>query len=127
MIYRHLARENGIDVCHVRDRGLLAASDREVLDRAFAENRVLVTANVGDLLKLARARDLHPGIILLEGGALPRDEQLRLVRAAVVVLGEIGDLTNKVLWIAEDASTRVEKIPVEVLGPLDSNESGYIG
>jgi predicted nuclease of predicted toxin-antitoxin system len=32
----------------VRDRGLLAATDAEVLDRAYDEDRVLVTANVGD-------------------------------------------------------------------------------
>ena len=106
-----LAREDGVDACHVRDRGLLAASDREVLDRAFSEDRILVTSNVADFVKLARARDLHPGIILLEDGALPRDEQFRVVRAAVVVLRGIADLTNKVLWIAVDGSTRVEDIP----------------
>ena len=39
-----------------------------------------VTANVNDFLKLARARDVHPAIILLEDGAASRDEQLRLLR-----------------------------------------------
>jgi len=77
-----LAAADEIDACHVRDRGLLAAADSEVLDRAFIEDRVLVTANVGDFLKLAHAREVHPGIILLEDGAAPRAEQLRQVRPA---------------------------------------------
>ncbi len=106
-----LAHEDGIDACHVRDRGLLAATDREVLDRAFDEDRVLVTANVDDFLKLAHARDFHPGIIMLEDGAATRDEQLRYVRAALAALAAVGDLTNKVLWVAPDGRTTVEEIP----------------
>jgi predicted nuclease of predicted toxin-antitoxin system len=106
-----LAHEDGIDACHVRDRGLLAATDHEVLECAFNEDRVLVTSNVRDFLKLARARKVHPGIIMLEDGALPRDEQLRTVRVALATLSEVGDLTNKVVWVAADGSTRVEDIP----------------
>lgn len=105
-----LAREDGIDACHVRDRGLLAASDHDVLERAFVEDRVLVTANVCDFLELARARDVHPGIILLEDGALARAEQLRLIRGVLSLLPEIGDLVNKVLWLASDGRTELEEI-----------------
>jgi predicted nuclease of predicted toxin-antitoxin system len=106
-----LAHEDGIDACHVRDRGLLASMDREVLECAFDEGRVLVTSNVRHFLKLARSRDVHPGIIMLEDGALPRDEQLRLVRVAIATLRGVGDLTNKILWVAPDESTKVEDIP----------------
>jgi predicted nuclease of predicted toxin-antitoxin system len=70
-----LCREDGIDVCHLRDRGGLGTPDHEVLDLAFAEDRVLVTSNVADFVKLARARELHPGIVLVEEGGLRRDEQ----------------------------------------------------
>ena len=106
-----LARIDGLDVCHVRDRGLLAASDAEVLERAYDEDRILVTANVADFLKLARAREVHPGIVLLEDGALPRAEQLRLIRVAVSAISKLGDLVNSVVWIAADGSARVESIP----------------
>ena len=106
-----LARVDGLDACHVRDRGLLAATDAEVLERAYDEDRVLVTANVADFLKLARARDVHPGIVLFEDGALPRAEQLRLIRLAVAAIAALGDLVNKVLWVATDGTTRVEEIP----------------
>lgn len=110
-VAERLAHEDGIDACHVRDRGLLAATDREVLECAFTEDRVLVTSNVRDFLKLARAREVHPGIIMLEDGALPRDDQLRLIRAALVALPAVGDLTNKVIWVAPDGRMRVEEVP----------------
>lgn len=106
-----LVRSDGIDVCHVRDRGLLAATDAEVLERAFDEDRILVTANVADFVKLARARDIHPGVVLLEDGALPRAEQLRVVRLAIPALEATGDMTNKVLWLTQDGRTRVEELP----------------
>ena len=61
-----LCTEDGIDACHVRDRNMLGAKDHDVLDRAYAEDRILVTANVDDFVRLARKRELHAGIILIE-------------------------------------------------------------
>ena len=58
-------RKNGLDAVHVRDRGLLGALDHTVLEASFAEDRVLVTSNVDDFVKLARVREVHPGIILI--------------------------------------------------------------
>ena len=54
---------------------------------------------------------MHPGIILFEDGALLRADQLRLIRLAVATVAAVGDLVNKVLWIAADGSTRVEEVP----------------
>ncbi len=110
-VAEELARVDGLDACHVRDRGLLAASDPQVLECAYDEDRVLVTANVADFLKLARAREVHPGIILFEDGALSRADQLRLIRLAVAAIGGLGDLVNKVLWIASDGAARIDDVP----------------
>jgi hypothetical protein len=74
----------------------------------------LVTANVGDFLKLARARDVHPGIVLLEDDALPRAEQLRLLRVAAAAIAQLGDLLNRLVWVAADGSTRVGGHPSAV-------------
>jgi predicted nuclease of predicted toxin-antitoxin system len=63
--------------------GSLQAADHVVLDCAYAEDRVLATKNVDDFVRLARAREVHPGIILVQDGDLVRDEQLRVVRASV--------------------------------------------
>ncbi len=50
-------RAAGIDAVHVRDRSMFGAADREVLRRALAEDRVLVTANVADFMKLVVSRN----------------------------------------------------------------------
>lgn len=47
---------DGVDAWHVRDRGLEGATDHELLDRAYAEDRILVTLNVGDFETLVRKR-----------------------------------------------------------------------
>lgn len=104
-------RRDGIDAIHVRDRGLLEASDHRVLDKAFDEDRVLVTANVGDFVKLAHSRELHAGIILIENGGLLRDEQHEVVRRACDQIGARYDMANQVLRVAVDLSMTLEEIP----------------
>lgn len=107
----------GIDAVHVRDRGLNAATDAEVLAKAYAEDRILVTANVDDFAKLARARDLHPGIVLIEDGALVRDEQAKVIRdalAAIQVEQAAGrDLVNRLLRINLAGEKAFETVPPE--------------
>ncbi len=106
-----LAKEGGVDVCHVRDRGLLEARDDEVLEKAYAEDRILVTANVDDFLKLAGAREMHAGIILLEAGDLLREEQLHVLRRAITALEDERDLVNRVLRISREEKLIFEYAP----------------
>jgi predicted nuclease of predicted toxin-antitoxin system len=101
---------DGIDACHVRDRNMLGEQDRAVLDKAFEEDRILVTANVDDFVKLARKRELHAGIVLVEDGGLYRDEQLVVVRAAVAFIQD-KDMANRVLWVGDDGAMEFEDIP----------------
>jgi predicted nuclease of predicted toxin-antitoxin system len=107
-----LRDQDGLDAVHVRDRGLLQAPDAVVLERSYAEDRVLVTKNVEDFVKLARARELHPGIILLEDGDLVRDEQLQVVRAAVAILRPEPDLVNRVLRVWANGTSVFEEVPM---------------
>jgi predicted nuclease of predicted toxin-antitoxin system len=106
-----LRNEDGLDAVHIRDRGLLEATDPEVLERAYAEDRVLATKNVDDFVKLARARELHPGVILLEDGDLVRAEQLRVLRVAVAALQAESDLVNRVLRVWADGKVIFEDVP----------------
>lgn len=106
-----LRNEDGLDAVHIRDRGLLEATDHEVLQRAYSEDRVLATKNVDDFVKLARARELHPGIILVEDGDLVREEQLRVLRAAVAALEGERNLVNRVLRVWADGNVIFEDVP----------------
>jgi predicted nuclease of predicted toxin-antitoxin system len=110
-VAERLRKDDGIDAVHVRERGLLEADDRVVLDSAFAEDRIVITCNVDDFVRFARARELHPGIVLVEDGDLLRPEQLQVVRAAVATLQGERDLVNRVLRIWLDGETLFEEIP----------------
>lgn len=101
----------GIDACGVRDRGLLEATDAQVFARAFAEDRIVVTLNVGDFELLARTCELHAGVVLLECGPLLRDEQLAVVRRAAAAIETRGDLINTALRVAADGTMSFEAIP----------------
>jgi predicted nuclease of predicted toxin-antitoxin system len=107
---------DGLDAVAVRDRGKLAATDREVMELAFAESRILVTANVDDFASLAATRELHTGIVLLVEGSLLRNEQLAVTRRAVVVIEAEAaagrDMVNRVLRIALDGTHEFEHVPV---------------
>ncbi len=107
-------RRDGIDAAHVRDRGLNGATDAVVMDRAFTEDRVLVTKNVGDFDKLARARTLHAGIVLIEDGVLVRSEQEEVTRQAVAAIElelKAGrDMVNRVLRIATSGARLFETL-----------------
>jgi predicted nuclease of predicted toxin-antitoxin system len=102
---------DGIDACHVRDRGILGATDPQVLERAFLEDRVLVTLNVNDFVKLAHARELHAGIVLVGRAGLLRDEQIELIRRVVAELTEHGAMVNELLHVDEDGAMRFEIAP----------------
>ncbi len=106
VVAERLCKEDGLDACGVRDRGLLEATDAVVL--AFSEDRVLVTKNVNDFEKLARSRELHAGIVLLEDGGLSRDEQLEVVRAALKEIEARSDMVNCVLRVAADGTMRLD-------------------
>jgi predicted nuclease of predicted toxin-antitoxin system len=110
-----LRETDGLDAVAVRDRGKLAATDREVMELAYAESRILVTANVADFASLAAARELHPGIVLLVEGDLLRGEQLAVTRHAIALIeveAEAGrDMVNRVLRIALDGTHNFASLP----------------
>jgi predicted nuclease of predicted toxin-antitoxin system len=119
VLSRFLAEETSAaraaDAIAVRDRGLLGATDREVLDYAFKEDRMLVTANIRDFEKLASAAELHAGIILMLDGDLRVAEQIEVISAVVrVIQAEIDmgkDLVNRVLYISIDGTAKFENLP----------------
>ena len=106
-----LRDEFRLDVVHVRDRGLLGASDEQVFVVAYAEDRVVVTSNGADFVKLARGSEVHAGLVLFEDSGLLRDEQLEVTRAAVALLLPERDLVNRLLRIWRDGRHAFETIP----------------
>jgi predicted nuclease of predicted toxin-antitoxin system len=109
-VARYLCQEFCFDAIAVRDRGLLGATDLEVLDYAFNEERILVTANIRDFEKLAANAEIHAGIVLMQDGDLLAAEQIELMAMVVrVIQSEIdlgNDLINRVLYISISGDVR---------------------
>src|SRR6476646_2832080 len=72
----------GYDVIHVRDRGLLSASDHTVWNYALSEDRTICTINAIHFKRLAASTDMHPGVLVFPSGHAP-SSQFSLVMAAL--------------------------------------------
>lgn len=74
-----------------------------------------MTSNVADFVTLAQSADLHGGAVLVEDGALLRDEQEQVSRHALAALdGEYRagrDMVNRVLRIHLAGNTAFEDVP----------------
>jgi predicted nuclease of predicted toxin-antitoxin system len=114
-VARYLCQEFCFDAIAVRDRGLLGATDPEVLAYAFEEDRILMTANIRDFEKLAAVVEIHAGIVLIQEGDLLATEQIELIAVVLRVLqAEINAgryLVNRVLHISISGIARFEDLP----------------
>lgn len=101
----------GVDAAHVNERGLMGATDAQVLERAFAEDRVVVTLNVADFEKLCTSREVHAGVVLITKSGLLRDEQLALLRRITKLLAKEPDMVNRALEIDATGRNKLHKLP----------------
>ncbi|MEO1376100.1 MAG: DUF5615 family PIN-like protein [Cyanobacteria bacterium J06635_10] len=115
-IARYLCEQMLVDAVAVRDRNLLNTPDYEILEYAFEEERILVTANIKDFEHFATLREIHAGIIFICDGSLLRTEQMEVVNVAVnAILAEVEagrDMINRVLYVETDRSLKFENLPI---------------
>jgi predicted nuclease of predicted toxin-antitoxin system len=104
-------RRNGHDAVHVRDYGMAAASDEDIMSRAALEGRVVVSADTDFGTLLALRQDSRPSVILFRHGSERRPErQVELLRANIDLLAE--DLAAGSIVIIERARLRVRRLPI---------------
>jgi len=77
LLARHLRTGHGFDAVHVQDLGLRGASDADILARAIAEDRIIVTSNADDFRSLGARMPAHPGVAVMLD-AVGRAQQLTL-------------------------------------------------
>jgi predicted nuclease of predicted toxin-antitoxin system len=103
-------RRNGHDAIHVRELGLQRASDREIVDRALADSRILLTFDLdfGEILALGVLNGPSTVIFRLS------DERADAVnqRLDVVVSEQANTLASGALVLVEDTRYRVRRLPI---------------
>jgi hypothetical protein len=106
----------GHDAYHVRDRGLIDQPDHVIWRRAVDEDRVLVTINARDFVRLAGREDLHGGLLTFPSGSRPV-EQLTLILLAIERFAadraQGQDSTNRRLDIRDDREIQVTNLSSE--------------
>jgi predicted nuclease of predicted toxin-antitoxin system len=114
-IARYLCRNLLIDAVAARDRGLLGMTDAQILQYAFDEDRILITANICDFEIFVRNCEIHAGVVFIRNGSLLRDEQIVVVEKAInAIIRELEsgqDMINRVLYVEMDNTMIFEILP----------------
>jgi len=103
-------KEQGYDAVHLREEGLQCLPDSEVLRKASAEGRTLLTMDLDFGYLVAISKELLPGVIIFRLS----DERSEIVNARLAdVLSKCSDEVQMgVVVSVSDKSTRIRKLPV---------------
>ena len=102
--------DQGHDAVHASAIGLARASDVEILARAEADERVVVTADLDYPRLLALSTADRPAIILFRGGDWSESQAVERLRATLAAIDET-DLSAS-LVVVEHARIRRRTLPL---------------
>jgi predicted nuclease of predicted toxin-antitoxin system len=106
----HLA-EAGHDATHVLRIGLGGASDPEVLARAAAEDRILITTDTDFPTLLALSGEPIPSVLLLRGVNDSIQDRLAAIFSALPSIQE--ELEAGAVAVVERDRVRLRSLPIE--------------
>lgn len=102
----------GFDSVHDRDYGLQTASDKEILERALVEKRIIISADTDFAFLLAKRKSPFPSVILFRKGSERNPQnQVDLLKKNLNEL-LIKSLEEGSIVINEEVRIRVRKLPL---------------
>ena len=105
-------RTAGHDAIHVRDRGMQRASDEEIMKKAAAEGRVVVSADTDFGQLLMAGAQPYPSVVLFRHGAERRPKrQAQLLIANLAAIQS--DLDAGAVVVIEETRIRVRLLPTD--------------
>lgn len=106
-----LLSDEGHDAVHVRDYDLAAATDAVIFDRAFAEDRIIISTDTDFGTLLAQRRVSKPSVILLRWQLLRRpEEQKQVILSNLPSVEE--DLLLGAIIVVEPTIIRIRRLPI---------------
>jgi len=109
------AHSAGHEAYHVAHIGLASAKDWSIASRAVDQGFTLVTNNGADFRDLYLRHSVHPGLLIIVP-SVDRETQIRLFKALLAKLAEIGEPINQVIEVdidAEDVRFELYRWPTE--------------
>ena len=101
----------GYDAIHVRDVGLQSAEDEVIFEKAYEENRIIISADTDFATILALRSKNKPSFILFRRGTERRPEQqIRLLISNIKSIQK--DLENGSIIVFEQERIRVRSLPL---------------
>lgn len=106
-----LLREAGHDAAHLRDYGMQASPDEQVLARARDEDRVLISADTDFGLLLSRLHTIVPSVLLVRRLVGRRAKDMTdVILANLAPVAE--DLAAGAIVVLGEESVRVRRLPI---------------
>jgi predicted nuclease of predicted toxin-antitoxin system len=107
----HWLREKGHDVVHAFRIGLGQAADKEILERARTEGRIVVTADLDYPRLLALAGSQGPGLILFRGGDYSEKQAVELMSRVLASI-PAQELSSSII-VVDKVRIRRRRLPIE--------------
>ncbi len=106
-----LLGRDGHDVVHVRDIGLVSASDEVVIAAASADDRILISADTDFGTLLARSHASRPSFVLIR-----RASGRRAVDQAALIIDNLvavkADLEVGAIVVLGESTVRIRRLPI---------------